>query len=138
MNFMHLFFSFNGRIRRSHFWVGAIVLWLVTTIVMWFTLMPAIMSAAASGDPNASVGLFSGIGLFGFLWSLFTLWPGLALYVKRFHDRDKSGLWILLILIPIIGWIWVPIECFFLDGTPGPNKYGPSPKGLGGAAPAVS
>ena len=53
--------------------------------------------------------------------------PGLAVTVRRLHDLDKSGWWILINMIPIVGGIW-----FFIllctDGTQGPNKYGPSPK----------
>jgi uncharacterized membrane protein YhaH (DUF805 family) len=65
------------------------------------------------------------------------IWPALALQVKRWHDRDKSGWWVLIAFIPIIGAFWVLIECGFLDGTPGPNRFGPSPKGVSGPA-AVS
>jgi hypothetical protein len=45
-------------------------------------------------------------------------------YIKRFHDRDKSGWWVLIWLIPIIGAIWLLIELGFLKGTPGPNRFG--------------
>ncbi|MGQ0485996.1 MAG: DUF805 domain-containing protein [Hyphomicrobiales bacterium] len=55
------------------------------------------------------------------------LWPTLAIYAKRWHDRGKSGWWMLIILIPLIGPIWVLIELGFLRGTKGPNHYGPDP-----------
>ena len=58
-------------------------------------------------------------------------WITLALEVKRWHDRDKSWVWLFVGFIPLIGWLWVLIECGFLDGTPGANRFGPSPKGLG-------
>ena len=45
-------------------------------------------------------------------------------HIKRFHDRDKSGWWVLIGLIPIIGAIWLLIELGFLKGTPGPNRFG--------------
>ncbi len=57
--------------------------------------------------------------------SLILLVPNLAIAIKRWHDRDKSGWWILIALIPIIGWIWALVETGFLAGTPGPNRFGP-------------
>lgn len=79
---------------------------------------------AMTGAPSL---LFAGI----LLVALFavTLWVGLALQVKRWHDRDKSWFWILIGFIPVVGFFWILIECGFMDGTPGPNRFGPSPKG---------
>ena len=57
-------------------------------------------------------------------------WVGFALVVKRWHDRNRSWTWALLGFIPIVGWIWQGVECSFLEGTLGPNRYGPSPKGI--------
>ena len=51
--------------------------------------------------------------------------PSIIVYIKRFHDRDKSGWWVLIGLIPIIGAIWLLIELGFLKGTDGPNRFGP-------------
>jgi uncharacterized membrane protein YhaH (DUF805 family) len=52
------------------------------------------------------------------------IWISVAVQVKRWHDRDKSGWWFLMNFVPIIGWLWVLIECGFLRGTPGPNRFG--------------
>ena len=65
------------------------------------------------------------------------VWIGLALAVKRCHDRDKSGWFLLIGFIPIIGGVWLLVELGFLDGTQGPNRFGPSPKGLGGGEPSA-
>jgi uncharacterized membrane protein YhaH (DUF805 family) len=54
-------------------------------------------------------------------------WPWVALQVKRWHDRDKSAMWLLLILVPGIGGIWTWVECGFLCGTVGKNEYGEDP-----------
>jgi uncharacterized membrane protein YhaH (DUF805 family) len=54
-----------------------------------------------------------------------TFW--LCVYGKRWHDRDKSAWWILIGLIPFIGWIWVLVEVGFLKGTDGPNRFGEDP-----------
>ena len=48
----------------------------------------------------------------------------LAVYVKRFHDRGKSGWWVLIAFLPLIGFFWILIELGMLAGDPGPNTYG--------------
>ncbi len=53
---------------------------------------------------------------------------GIIVRIKRWHDRDKSGWWVLIALIPCIGGIWTLVECGFLPGTPGENQYGPDPR----------
>jgi len=59
--------------------------------------------------------------------ALVFLYPALAIYTKRWHDRGKSGWWSLILLIPLIGPIWFLVECGCLRGTEGPNEYGPDP-----------
>ena len=66
-------------------------------------------------------------GILGALFSLIALWPSLAVYAKRWHDRGKSGWWTLIILIPIVGAIWMLVECGFLKGTDGANDFGADP-----------
>ena len=132
MDFMHIFLSFNGRLRRLHFWVGLIILWIVEAIIFGVLIGPAVAAAAAGG------GGMSPLGLIGYLLILALLWPALAIQVKRWHDRDKSGWWVLIAFVPLIGAIWVLIECGILDGTPGPNKFGPSPKGVTGPSPVTT
>jgi uncharacterized membrane protein YhaH (DUF805 family) len=58
------------------------------------------------------------------LFSLATLLPGLAVAVRRLHDLDSSGWWILLFLIPLVGAI-ILIVWFCTKGTDGPNRFGP-------------
>ena len=58
------------------------------------------------------------------------IWIDMAITVKRWHDRNKSGWMIFISLIPLIGPMWLLVECGFLDGTRGPNRFGESPKGL--------
>lgn len=64
------------------------------------------------------------------LYALATFIPNLAVTVRRLHDQDKSGWWILISLIPLIGGIWL-LVLYFIDGTPGPNRFGPDPKARG-------
>jgi len=124
-----LLFSFNGRIRRQQFWLASIGVGVVYGIVYAIVMM-----LMRNGGAMAMVG-----SLIMLVFLVAYLWAALAIQVKRWHDRDKSWVWIFISFIPIVGAIWTLIECGFLDGTPGPNKYGPSPKGLTGpvVAPAV-
>jgi len=55
------------------------------------------------------------------------LFVGIIVQIKRWHDRDKSGWWVLINLIPILGGFWSLVECGFLRGTQGPNRFGPDP-----------
>ena len=121
-----LLFSFNGRIRRQQFWLATLGVAIVY-IVLATILSMLIRSGGAMGMIGGILGL---VVLVAYLWALF------AIQVKRWHDRDKSWVWLFISFIPVIGGIWALVECGFLDGTPGPNKYGPSPKGL--TAPAVA
>lgn len=131
MSLWQMLFGFNGRIRRMHWWLVRLGVF-VAAIVLVFGLVGGI--SAAFGSPDDVPEAIQPIGgLAVIVVYLAVLWIELALTVKRWHDRDKSGLWYLIALIPIIGPFWALIELGFLDGTQGPNQYGPSPKGLGGA-----
>ena len=59
--------------------------------------------------------------------NLVLLWPTLAVSVKRWHDRDRSGWWVLTVLVPIVGWLWALWCNGVLKGTAGPNRFGPEP-----------
>ena len=119
-----LLFSFQGRINRAKFWLVHVVMWVVVLIVFSAILG----SAAMSSDPQAalqSVGAVGGIILL--IVYILALWIGLAIAAKRWHDRNKSAWWILIVFVPLVGGLWYLIECGFLRGTTGPNKYGPDP-----------
>jgi uncharacterized membrane protein YhaH (DUF805 family) len=120
----YLLFSFQGRVRRLHYWLTAIGAGVAVVIIGGILVG---MSGLASGHPNPIV-MLPLIAIYAAY-----IWIGLALGVKRCHDRDKSGWFLLIGLIPFIGGVWLFIELGLLDGTPGPNQYGPSPKGLGAA-----
>jgi uncharacterized membrane protein YhaH (DUF805 family) len=156
-------FSFEGRVRRRDWW-----LWTVFMMLVSWSASQIVAPLAFGADgrvqvdpadpfsivyPMPLLALMLGVGLLLFV-------PNVAMAVKRRHDRDKSGRFIIAVLVlcaalswgGIIGmslgfggplfWIAIavnaPIGIYlyvvlgFLDGTPGPNRYGPSPKGLGG------
>ncbi len=106
MSFSQLFFSFGGRIGRQTFWIGALSLLLLNVVI-------AIVDVLAGTQ-----------GLVLVLGYLVLLWPNLALTVKRWHDRDKSGWWNLISFIPLIGPLWALVETGFLPGTNSPNRFG--------------
>ena len=142
MPIVHNLFSFEGRLRRRDFWVGMLILfvasWIVNTVLamsfgsMFYAANPGYVGG---GAPAAVPWAFmSGMGAAWGIVCLLMLWPSLALAVKRCHDRGKSGIWVLISFIPLIGFFWWLIDLGILEGTPGPNQYGPSPKGVGGAS----
>lgn len=96
--YFHHYTDFSGRARRTEYWF--IVLWNLI-----FGIIPVV----------------------NILWALATLIPGLALSVRRLHDIGKSGWWLLIALIPIVGAIVLFIFSV-MDSEPRTNEYGPSPK----------
>lgn len=75
--------------------------------------------------------------MFAIIIGVISLWPLLALYAKRLHDRDKSALWLLTLLIPVVNlgfMIWIIVETWFLKGTDGTNRFGNDPLQGGGEA----
>ncbi len=113
MDWQNLFLTNTGRLDRQPWWIGAIVLFLVSAIARLILLL--------------LLGHHSTLGhLLYLIVEIPVLYASINIGIKRFHDRDKSGWWVLIALIPIIGWIWYVIECGFLPGTDGPNQYDPS------------
>ena len=128
---MQSLFSFDGRLNRAKFW-----LILIATDIAVFVLL-AILVAVTGGSmtmgEDGSMPTMGG-GVIGNLVALVIFvaaaWIGFAVGVKRYHDRGKSGWWVLIVLVPVIGGLWYLIECGFLRGTIGPNTYGPDPVAL--------
>ena len=119
-----LLFSFQGRINRAKYWLVLLATWVVLAVVIGVLLAPMLTAA----DPQAAMASMGAVSMIimAVLYILM-IWIGLATQVKRWHDRNKSGWWVLFALVPFIGVFWVLIECGFLKGTTGPNQYGPDP-----------
>ncbi|MDX6292950.1 MAG: hypothetical protein QOH50_2025 [Kribbellaceae bacterium] len=105
--------EFSGRARRQEFWMFVLI-----SVPIWLVLL-IIDNLIGTGSRNG--GLLSG------LYSLAVLLPGLGLVWRRLHDTNRSGWWILIGLIPLVGTI-ILIVFYATDGDAGDNKYGPDPK----------
>jgi len=103
--------NFSDRASRSEYWYFALFIFIATIVL---TLID--MSA---GTYDAK----SGHGLLGTIFSLAMLVPNLSVTVRRLHDVDKSGWWMLIGIIPIIGAIWM-LVLFCSKGTEGQNRFG--------------
>ncbi len=112
--------SFEGRLRRSDFWGRVIA--VSVAVCIWLPVM------FIARDAMTSDGFMYFVLAVGFPFYALMAVMNVSTHVRRWHDRDKSGWWILIGLIPMVGPIWSFVECGFLDGTPGPNRFGPSPK----------
>ncbi len=119
-----LLFSFQGRVNRARFWLVVLAISVLEAVVFG----AALGGAAVSGDPEAAMkAVGPGMGLVLLVVVVVFAWVALANAVKRYHDRNKSGWWVLIVFVPVIGGLWYLIECGFLPGTAGPNAYGPDP-----------
>ena len=118
--------DFSGRSQRKEYWMFALFSAIVTMVVLalMFGGMPAMDEYGAPGDPGMM--FYVGIGLLA-LFGLGSIIPSIAVQVRRFHDQDKSGWFVLLGLIPYVGGI-VVFVFMCLDGTQGPNRFGDDPK----------
>jgi uncharacterized membrane protein YhaH (DUF805 family) len=100
---------FKGRARRPEYW--------------WWTLFNLLLSVALALADWAIAGV-NGPEVLSNLANLALFLPSLAVGVRRLHDTDRSGWWILLWLIPLIGWIII-IVFLCQRGTEGANRFGP-------------
>ena len=144
MDWMTLAFKryaeFTGRSRRMEYWMFTLLNAIVVTVLMLVIFgaggAAGMFNADMNGNPSAGLGaLFGGMGLLIVVYALAVLLPSIAVTVRRLHDRDMSGWWYLGAIIggmiPLVGFL---ISIAFLvlmalPGTPGPNRFGPDPKG---------
>jgi uncharacterized membrane protein YhaH (DUF805 family) len=107
--------NFDGRARRSEYW--------------YFVLFNMVFAISAM-ILDSVIGLNFDPLPYGWLYLLYVLAvfiPGLAVGVRRLHDINKSGWFMLIAFVPLIGGIWL-LVLFCTEGTPGINSYGDNPK----------
>jgi uncharacterized membrane protein YhaH (DUF805 family) len=101
----------RGRISRRGFWLWGVGVPIGLGIVLHALLGIARVKAETAEN----------------IVNLVLLWPALAVSIKRWHDRNESGWWVLVALVPVIGWAYMLFVNGFLRGTDGPNRYGDAP-----------
>lgn len=127
--------TFRGRARRTEYWLWQLFLLLVFGgLSLWlFGQTGPIPDGATPDEVSAILEKAPGAMLPATLIAFATLalvLPSLAVSVRRLHDSDRSGWWLLLNLIPFGGLVILVFS--LLDGTAGPNRHGPDPKGRTG------
>lgn len=102
--------GFTGRARRSEYWY-----WTLFVVIVSFVVG---LLGGVNSDFSNTISVIVSLALF---------LPGLAMAVRRLHDTDRSGWFVLLALIPLVGFI-ILLVFYVQDGTPGENKFGANPK----------
>lgn len=107
--------TFRGRARRKEYWM-----YLLVSVGLYILLM-LVDALTGTFELESESGLLSGLFMLG------TILPSIAVAVRRLHDTDRSGWWLLLGLVPLVGQI---VLLYFLiqEGDEGANAYGPDPK----------
>ncbi len=111
--------DFSGRSRRKEYWMFVLGVFIAVVIL---SILEGI--AGLGGMVGGVYGPLTTLLLVGIIV------PSIAVQVRRFHDQDKSGWFVLLALIPLVGGIAVFVF-MCLEGTKGPNRFGPDPKDPG-------
>ena len=114
------YFDFSGRSRRKEYWMFfllVVIVYVVLSIIMSMGAPTVDPTTGALSGGGAMMTI--GTGLLGLFW-LGSIIPSLAVAIRRMHDQDRSGWWI---ICPIANIVFL-----FIEGTKGPNRFGPDPK----------
>jgi uncharacterized membrane protein YhaH (DUF805 family) len=108
MSTREILFGWRGRVPRRVFWLYGVLGPLLVSVIAELLLGIVGVSARATE----------------LLTTLLLAWPCAAVCAKRWHDRDKSGWWVLICFVPLIGVLWTLLANGLLRGTKGPNRFG--------------
>lgn len=114
------YFQFDGRATRSEYWYFVLFNFLISIVL-------SIVASIAGGKVGQNV--------LSSIYSVLVFIPSIAVSFRRLHDTGRSGWWLLLSFVPVVGWI-VLLVFMVMDSTPD-NKYGPNPKGVTTTPPPV-
>lgn len=114
---------FEGRAQRKEYWMFFLINFLLGIVIQ------ILVGLAVSFGGSSSESIISILGSLWGLYSLAILIPSIAVSIRRLHDTNHSGWWLLINLIPFAGLI-VFIIFMATDSQPGENRYGPNPKGI--------
>ena len=112
---------FSGRARRKEYWYFFLVNFIIAIV------LSALSRIGAGNNSNGMSPISTAFSCISGLYSLAVLLPGIGVGIRRLHDIGKSGWWLLIALIPLIGDIWL-LVLMAQDSQPGDNQYGPNPK----------
>lgn len=107
--------DFSGRARRKEYWFFVLFNIIVSILLAIVDVMFGLHSASM------------GIGILSGVYSLAVIIPSIAVSVRRLHDINRTGWWVLIAFVPFIGWLILLIFAL-IAGTQGDNQYGPDPK----------
>ena len=114
--------TFNGRAIRREYWTFGLVNWLVSALLGVSVQVSAPALDVAAGDGPGP--LYWILSAAYWIFTAAILIPSIAVSVRRLHDTDRSGWWLLIALIPVLGAIVLLI--FTLQGSKPENQYGPN------------
>jgi len=115
MDFKEIYISLDGRFNRAKYWLAYLPLILISLLATYADF------STGSLDAQTGIGPISAIA------SIILIWPSISLGVKRCHDRDRSGWFLLIGIIPLLGALWILVELGFMRGTVGDNRFGADP-----------
>lgn len=119
LTLLQIFFGFDGRIPRKVYWLATLFTFTMFMVYAFVAgIFLAIIGVGTGGTSESAVNLALIPGY------LVTLWAHLAIQIKRWHDRGKSGAWIFVNFVPCVGGIIALVETGFTRGDFGPNQYG--------------
>jgi uncharacterized membrane protein YhaH (DUF805 family) len=104
----HVIFGFGGRLPRKAFWLYGVLGPLLVSV-----MLEMLLGIVGVGERKTEL-----------LTTALLAWPCIAVSAKRWHDRGKSAWWVLILLVPALGFLWTLVENGLLRGTVGANRFG--------------
>jgi uncharacterized membrane protein YhaH (DUF805 family) len=108
-----ILFSFDGRVPRKVYWLYGVLGPLLVS-----AMLEMLLGIVGVSEPKVELAT-----------TVLLIWPCAAVAVKRWHDLDRSGWWVLINLIPLVGLVWALIENGLRRGSVGANRFGTDPAG---------
>ena len=108
MSMTAILFSFHGRVPRKVFWLYGVLGPLLVSV-----MLEMLLGIVGVSERRSEV-----------VTAVLLAWPCSAVAAKRWHDRDKSGWWVLIVVIPVLGLLWTLATNGLMRGTLGANRFG--------------
>lgn len=125
LNVIKKYAVFSGRATRKEYFIFMLCHFIIS-FLLWFLPMAVLPFAESLGSTGAIIAGIIAVSI-PVLYQFALIIPALAVTVRRLHDTDRSGWWVLISLVPFVGPI-ILLVFLIMDSTPGENSYGPNPK----------